>query len=59
MVLLTFHVGASTYFNTSECSHASLHRSNAGSCKQSLIYSYFKEGCPPKTLNSKRARAAG
>ena len=24
MVVLTFHVGAFTYFNTSKCSHASL-----------------------------------
>ena len=37
MVVLTFHVGALTYFNTSKCSHDSLHPGKAGSCKQPLI----------------------
>ena len=36
MVVLTFHVGALTYFNTLECSHASLQPGKAGSCKQPL-----------------------
>ena len=36
MVVLTLHVGASTYFNISKCSHASLHPGKAGSCKQPL-----------------------
>ena len=37
MVVLTFHVGALTYFNTLKCSHASLHPGKAGqSCKQPL-----------------------
>ncbi len=35
--VLTFHVGALTFFNTSKCSHASLlHPGKAGSCKQPL-----------------------
>ncbi len=36
MVVLTFHVGVLTYFNTLKCSHASLHPGKAGSCKQPL-----------------------
>ena len=36
MVVLTFHVGALAYFNTSKCSHASLHPGKAGSCEQLL-----------------------
>ncbi len=36
MVVLTFHVGASTSLNTSKCSHASLLPGKAGSCKQPL-----------------------
>ena len=36
MVVLAFHVGALTYFNTLKCSHASLHPGKAGSCKQPL-----------------------
>ncbi len=36
VVVLTFHVGALTYLNTSKCSHASLHLGKVGSCKQPL-----------------------
>ena len=36
MVVLTFNVGAFTYFNTLKCSYASLHPSKAGSYKQPL-----------------------
>ena len=36
MVVLTFHVGALTYFNTLKYSHALLHLSKAGSYKQPL-----------------------
>ncbi len=41
MVVLTFHVGALTYFNTLKCSHASLHPGKAGSCKQPLSLCLF------------------
>ncbi len=34
MVVLTFHIGVLTYFNTSKCSHASLHPGKAESCEQ-------------------------
>ncbi len=48
MVVLTFHVGASTYFNTSKCSHASLHPDKAGSCKQ-----HFGHVCINREINTK------
>ena len=43
-MVLTFHVGALTYFNISKCSHASLHPGKVGSCKQPLILNFYRRG---------------
>ncbi len=62
MVVLAFHVGASTYFNTSKCSHASLHSGKAGSCKQPLrsgkfgAFKFYSQICDKQLVTSSLER---
>ena len=43
MVVLTFHVGALTYFNTLKCSHASLRPGKAGLCTEQSLKAGFHD----------------